>query len=651
MKKAIGVFCFCSVLFGALGAANATVPQLMPVQGVLADSLGNPIDGLTTMTFSIYDTSSAPSAFWTDVYTGGNAVDVQDGFFTVYLGELDPSGNPLVLDFDAPEQWLGITVGGDAEMPRIRLASVPFALESQMCRQFGALDATDADALSALIDDGCMDGFYFQGFDASGVPICAADETGAGGTLTAVNGAAPITASESGGVVTVGVNIGTTGSTVAVGNHTHTGTYMPMMTCTDGYVLKYNTTSSSWVCAAYDHGTLAGLGDDDHPQYFNLAQAEIVTGVPQFNGGDTSSSIPPFYVDSATWVQNLNCDLLDGYSSEDFAMAGDLPAHNHDLLYVNVTGDTMTGTLTMSTGASTAISATSSSTYAVSATSSASGGIAVFGDTTTGASNGVWGRSSGASNGAMGVYGNATNTTAVNYGVYGSTSSPNGSGVFGVSASNGGTGVYGTTSSTTGGSTGVMGSAAGASGSTYGVYGQTASTTGYGVYGTAYASSGTNYGVYGSTGSATGYAGYFNGRTRTGNLDVAGTMTISSNTLVNNLNADLLDGAHGSAYSLATHTHSTVTIVSSSANITAGNFGTSSQFCPIDHPIVVSCGIDVENVNYMFTTSLGPMIASTRALLTTDGTYTTTPNGCYAGARNTSPTSTYIFKLVTVCRE
>jgi len=133
----------------------------------------------------------------------------------------------------------------------------------------------------------------------------------------------------------------------------------------------------------HDHGTLAGLGDDDHPQYFHLSQNEAVsgtpsftaatpfnvssstwiqnlnadyldnlssssyfilnqdetvTGRPSFDGGDVT--YPPFYVDSDIVVSNLNADLLDGKSSADFMSAG---TDN----WVNVTGDTMSGPLTI----------------------------------------------------------------------------------------------------------------------------------------------------------------------------------------------------------------------------------------------------------------------------------------------------------------
>jgi len=81
----------------------------------------------------------------------------------------------------------------------------------------------------------------------------------------------------------------------------------------------------------HDHGALSNLDDDDHPQYFALAQDEPITGnpafyngaifnggiftfnvLPAFNGG-TSSSTAPFTVDSTFLVTNLNADYLGGY--------------------------------------------------------------------------------------------------------------------------------------------------------------------------------------------------------------------------------------------------------------------------------------------------------------------------------------------------
>ncbi len=105
------------------------------------------------------------------------------------------------------------------------------------------------------------------------------------------------------------------------------------------------------------YGTIAGTVDNadkldgyHESSFFQLSQNETVTGQPAFNGG-TSGSSPPFYVDSSYVVSGLNADYLDGLHSSSFATLG----HSHNTLYyteaesdarfVNVTGDSMTGTL------------------------------------------------------------------------------------------------------------------------------------------------------------------------------------------------------------------------------------------------------------------------------------------------------------------
>jgi hypothetical protein len=107
-------------------AAAADIPQLIPVQGVLTDAFGDFVDGPTDMVFAVYDSQTALTAIYTESRTGSDSVDVDAGFFTVYLGDL------TALDLDvldaATELWLGVTVGTDSEMDRVQLASVPYAL-------------------------------------------------------------------------------------------------------------------------------------------------------------------------------------------------------------------------------------------------------------------------------------------------------------------------------------------------------------------------------------------------------------------------------------------------------------------------------------------------------------------------------------------
>lgn len=121
--------------------AGATVPDLIPVQGVLTDDLGAPLDGPQNITFTLWDQETDGTALWTETYNGANQVQVDEGFFTVYLGSVN------TLDFAAltahDELWLGMSIGGDPEMSRARFASVPYALEAQVCERVGSLSETD----------------------------------------------------------------------------------------------------------------------------------------------------------------------------------------------------------------------------------------------------------------------------------------------------------------------------------------------------------------------------------------------------------------------------------------------------------------------------------------------------------------------------
>ena len=105
-----------------------------------------------------------------------------------------------------------------------------------------------------------------------------------------------------------------------------------------------------------------------------------------------------------------------------------------------------------------------------------------------------------------------------------------------------------------GGDTGLSGS-----GSTYGVYG---TGNDYGVRGDASSPGGS--GIYGQAagGSGNNYAGFFNG-----NVQVNGSLGVTSSTLVTNLNADMLDGQHASAFAPAAQN---LVIVAKSG----GNFST-----------------------------------------------------------------------------
>jgi len=102
----------------------------------------------------------------------------------------------------------------------------------------------------------------------------------------------------------------------------------------------------------------------------------------------------------------------------------------------------------------------------------------------------------------------ASGAAILNSGVFGQTSSTNGTGVQGLSLGLGGfpVGVGGQAQGTNG--TGVFGLASATSGVPVGVWGQAYSAAGIGMYGLASATSGVPVGVYGETFSSRGYGLY-----------------------------------------------------------------------------------------------------------------------------------------------
>ncbi|MFC1682901.1 hypothetical protein ACFL0G_01670 [Candidatus Zixiibacteriota bacterium] len=97
----------------------------MSYQGTLTDEYGVALDTTVDMTFSIHTDSTGGSQVWTETQS---AVAINSGIFNVLLGRVN-----AILDtvFKDPSRWLGVQVGGDAELqPRQRITAVGYALHS-----------------------------------------------------------------------------------------------------------------------------------------------------------------------------------------------------------------------------------------------------------------------------------------------------------------------------------------------------------------------------------------------------------------------------------------------------------------------------------------------------------------------------------------
>jgi hypothetical protein len=113
---ALGIIVLASV------SASGAVPELINYQGVLADSLGNPLDTTVSMRFSIHDAPVGGTERWSETQ---NAVTVNGGLFNVLLGSVNDLHDSI---FSAPYRYLEIQIGDDPETePRQRLVTVAYA--------------------------------------------------------------------------------------------------------------------------------------------------------------------------------------------------------------------------------------------------------------------------------------------------------------------------------------------------------------------------------------------------------------------------------------------------------------------------------------------------------------------------------------------
>lgn len=130
--------------------AFSAAPAEVPLQGVLTDQNGAPLDGNADVTFSIYDVQSGGAALWSETQT----VAVENGLFTVYLGRV--TALDLSLFRDNHSLWLGIRVGADPEMSRIPLGSTPFAAYAEYT---GSAPTGIPDGMIAVFDTDCPAGW------------------------------------------------------------------------------------------------------------------------------------------------------------------------------------------------------------------------------------------------------------------------------------------------------------------------------------------------------------------------------------------------------------------------------------------------------------------------------------------------------------
>jgi trimeric autotransporter adhesin len=136
-----------AILFGTLSlcAQNATsaataavtgVPRLVNYSGKATDVRSKPLSGIMGITFAIYKDQEGGATLWMETQ---NVTADAKGNYTVQLGSTTPDGLALDLFSSGEARWLGVSVNGAEEQPRVLLLSVPYALKAVDAETIGGL--------------------------------------------------------------------------------------------------------------------------------------------------------------------------------------------------------------------------------------------------------------------------------------------------------------------------------------------------------------------------------------------------------------------------------------------------------------------------------------------------------------------------------
>lgn len=254
MRRTISIAVIC-MIWGAMPAL-ADVPGIMTSQGVLRNAAGDVVNGVYALTFRLYDAQEAGQMLWSEVH---NNVPVENGIYTTELGNINPLPNGLFKQNG--DVWLGISVEGQQELPRMRVSTVAFAFQARSAMVAQGLDCTGCIQEEALGFDPVSEDSVVQIVEDSGLFLGTS-----GGVM---NGDLVV----DGGVT----------ATVFVGDGSGlTGISSPQGACADGWFVGGIDADGSLICTegASALSSVDGLGGG------SITGDVEVTGTLTMNGSE-----------------------------------------------------------------------------------------------------------------------------------------------------------------------------------------------------------------------------------------------------------------------------------------------------------------------------------------------------------------------------
>lgn len=136
----LGLFLLSALAVGqnppVLQSSAMVVPTMVSFSGRALDVQGKAVSGTVGLTFAIYKDQYDGAPLWLETQTAN--ADAK-GNYSVQLGAAKSAGLPLALFSSGQARWLGVSVNGQAEQPRVLLLSVPYALKAADAQTLGGL--------------------------------------------------------------------------------------------------------------------------------------------------------------------------------------------------------------------------------------------------------------------------------------------------------------------------------------------------------------------------------------------------------------------------------------------------------------------------------------------------------------------------------